>query len=321
MNMKKMRYLFLVLALGFGLCAQRAQSQTVGQPMTFSIICQYVTNIYTTNASTKEIYQNQLLTTVLLSSANLIKAMIVDTFWRNNATTWQSNFTYWSASTLSYEENMITGNQGIYLVHGTNQLNVTSFFGTNIFSTNSVANMFAQDATNVFSGTIYPAISTNGYANLLSGAGSTNFDDAIIPDSTLPLSGGYGFFYTNSPATSNNYAAYDNLAYLTFNSSNISFNLFGYSQGALVIAAYDNNLLGKVDQGQIVGAGTFNLNLTTNFLRLTSNFVYYVNLSADVTTNHTVTNAIPATNYSGLAHGTVFVGKPFRLNFGPPEGP
>jgi len=110
--------------------------------------------------------------------------------------------------------------------------------------------------------------------------------------------------------TSNNYIAYDNLAYLTLTTSNISFTLFGVSQGSLVDVAYDSTgHVGKVDKAQITGVGTFSLNLTTNVLYVTTN------------TPGVVTNVVLATNYVGLAHGTVYFLAPFHQDYGPPEGP
>jgi hypothetical protein len=317
--MKQMRYLFLALALSFGLCARQSQAQTVGQTMTFSIVCQYVTNLYTTNTTTGVINQDQHLTTVLVDTPNIVKAILVDLFWTSNSTAWHSNYARWESARLVYEENMTNGHQGIYLRVGDRQTNVSSFF-TNSFSTNGCANMFSQDAAKVIGGTIYPAITTNGYADVSSPVASNLFDETVFPSNSLPLTGGFG--YLEHAGTSNNYTSYDNLAYLTLTTSNTSFTLFGLSQGLLVDAVYAaDGGVGKVDQAEIIGAGTFSLNLSTNFLRLTNGFRYDVNLSDTVVTNYLVTNAVPAANYTGLAHGTVYVRAPYRLDFGPPEGP
>jgi hypothetical protein len=268
--MKKLRCLFLVLALALGFCSQRAQAQVVAETMTFSIICQYVTNTYVTNLSQETVTTNAHVTTVLLNSANLVKAMAADIF----RTNWATNWPRWIGSSIVYEQNMETGNYGIFMRFGGRQMNVSSFF-TNVFSTNGFANMFSQDVPSVFNGTNYDSNGTN---------------------SLLPVTGG-GIFI-GGPAAS------DNLAYLTFTSSNSSFNLFGYSQGTVVNTVFDREGdVGKVVQGLIVGAGTFSLNVTTNFLRVTTN------------------NAVPPINYPGLAHGTVYVSAPYHLNFGPPEGP
>jgi hypothetical protein len=268
--MKKMQCLFLVLALGLGLCCQRAQAQTSAQTLTFSIICQYVTNTYTTNFSPLRIVENPHVVTVLLNSANLVKAMAADIF----STNWATNWPKWAGASIVYEKNLESSNQGIYLRYLGQQMDVSSFF-TNRFSTNGFANMFSQDVASVFNGTNYDSDGTN---------------------SLLPLTGG-GIFI-GGPAAS------DNLAYLTFTSTDTSFTLFGYSQGAVVNTVFDKEGdVGKVVQGLIVGAGTFNLNVTTNFLRVTTN------------------NATPPINYPGLAHGTVNVSAPYHLDFGPPEGP
>jgi len=136
--------------------------------MTFSIICQYVTNTYITNVATGTTNQNQHLLTVIIDSANIVKAISLDMF----GTAW----TNWIGSALVYEENMTNGNQGIFLRYGGKNTNVSRFF-TNSFSTNGYANMFSHDAAAVFGGTIYPAVSTNGYANVYS-TDPTNLYDA-----------------------------------------------------------------------------------------------------------------------------------------------
>jgi len=262
LNMKKMRYLFLVLALGFGLRAQRVQGQTAAQNMSFSIICQYVTNIYATNLSNQAINENQQLTTVLLNSHNLAKAVAIDLL--------GTNWVQWLGASFVYEENMLTSNQGIYLRINGKQTNVSSFFG------DSFTNMFSQNVSNVFIGMSY---------------------------ATLPLIGGVIEDVGGVKTTNRN--THDNLAYLTFASTNISFNLFGYSQGVLTNVIYDREGdVAKVDQAEIVGSGTFSLNVTTNIYP-------YLDI-----TKYTV-----PTNYTGLAHGTIFVTAPYHLNIGPPEGP
>jgi hypothetical protein len=261
--MKKMRCLFLVLALGFGLCAQRVQGQTSEQVMSFSIICQYVTNYYTfTNSTTKVVNQYLLLDTVILNSANLAKAMAVDLL--------NTNWIQWAGAEICYEVNLANGNQGIFLRLGSKQTNVSSFFG------NSFTNAFSQNVSNVFSGTNYAT--------------------------SLPL-GGNNNDQGGTTITNSNFSG--NLAYLTFVSSNMSFNLFGYSQGPVVHGSgyLDGQLYEQyLPEPEIAGAGTFTLNVTTN--------VFLVPTS----------NGTP-TNYTGVAHGTVFVQQPFFLPIGPPEGP
>jgi hypothetical protein len=267
--MNKMRSLFLVLALGLGLFSHCAQAQTSAQTMTFSIICQYVTNTYTTNASPPSITQNSHIVTVLLNSASLVKAMAVDIF----GTNWMTNWPRWAGASIVYEQNLYSGNQGIFMRYQGRQMNVSSFF-TNSFSSNGFANMFSQDVGSVLNGTNYAL-------------GETNY--------LLPL---VGRVPTQTPMES------DNLAYLTFTSTNTSFTLFGYSQGSLVNTVFDQQgNVGQVIKGQIIGSGTFSLNVTTNFLRLTNS------------------TAAPAINYQGLGHGTIYVAAPYHLDFGPPEGP
>ncbi|HEV7924247.1 MAG TPA: hypothetical protein VGR14_02760, partial [Verrucomicrobiae bacterium] len=270
LNMKKMRCLLVVLSLALGLCAQRAQAQVAAETMTFSIICQYVTNTYVTNLSKETVTTNAHVVTVLLNSANLVKAMAADLF----RTNWTTNWPRWDGASIVYEQNLETGNYGIFMRFMGRQTNVSSFF-TSPYSTNGYANMFSVDVPSVFSGTNYDSDGTN---------------------SLLPVAGG-GIFIGGPPAS-------DNLAYLTFTSSNAAFNLFGYSQGTILETVFDKEGdVGKVNKAQIIGAGTFSLNLTTNFLFVTTN------------------NAVPATNYPGLAHGTIYMAPPYHLDIEPPEGP
>jgi hypothetical protein len=270
LNMKNMRCVFLALALALGLYSQRAQGQVVAETMSFSIICQYVTNTYYTNLAAGTVTTNSRVLSVLVNSANLVKAMAADLF----RDSWTTNWPRWSGSSIVYEQNMITGNYGIFMRFMGRQTNVSSFF-TNGFSTNGYANMFSVDVPSVFNGTNYASNGTN---------------------SLLPVTGG-GIFI-GGPKES------DNLAYLTFTSSNTSFTFFGYSQGTLLNTVYDKaGNVGVVNKAQLFGAGTFSLNLTTNFLFVTTN------------------NAVTPTNYPGLAHGSIYMAPPYHLNINPPEGP
>ncbi len=232
--------------------------------LTFSIICQYVTNTFTTNYAPLVITEHTNVETVLLNSANLVKAMAIDLF--------TNKWTNWAGATIVYEQNQITGNQGIFLRLLGKQTNVSPFF-TNGFSSNGFANAFSVDVPSVFNGTNW---ATNG----------TN--------SILPLTGRVTI--QNPPVTAN-------LAYLTFTSTNTAFTLFGYSQGSLLETIYDKEGdLAQVNKAMIVGAGTFSLNLTTNFLRVTNS------------------TAVPPTNYAGVAHGTVYMAIPYHLNIDASEG-
>jgi hypothetical protein len=267
--MKQMRFYLLILALGFGLCAQRVQAQTSEQVMTFSVICQYATNyLITTNTQTGATAQYIEQNTVILDSANIAKAIAVDLL--------RTNWTLWAGAQLCYEVNLATGNQGIFMRLGAKQTNVSQFF-TNIFSPYAYSNIFSQNLSSVFTVTNY---------------------------TSLPV-GVFGTNYVKS-TTTNFYGSFsDNLAYLTFTSSNMSFNLFGYSQGTVVDGSgyLDGTLYSQyLTEAEIAGAGTFNLNVSTNIFLVPT------------------TNGTPAF-YNGVAHGTVFVQRPFFLAIGPPEGP
>jgi hypothetical protein len=273
--------------------------------MNFSIICQYVTNTYTTNAGATLTDQHVL--TVIIDSANIVKAIAIDMF--------TNEWTNWQLATLVYEENMTNGNQEIFLRYNGKQTNVSPYF-VNSFSPNGYANMFSQDATNALAGTIFPSFSTNGYANLFAQEATNVYADTNFPANSLPLAGTYG--YGLGPVG----VGYDNLAYLTISTRNISLALFGYSQGTLVDTVYDvQGHTGKVDKAQILGVGTFNLNLTTNFLFRTNGFPISTNITARATNVVVVTNVVAPLFGVGLAHGTVMVLGPYHLDIGPPEGP
>jgi hypothetical protein len=264
LNMKKMRCLFLVLALGFGLCAQRVQGQVSEQLMTFSIVCQYVTNSLTvTNSKTQVVTHNDSIQTVILNTGNVVKAVVLQKF----GTNWMS----WAPASILYEINLLTGNEGIYLRHAGIQTNISDLFG------NSFTNMFSQNVNSVFIGTNSPT--------------------------SLPLGGDLN---DENPENVTNIDRFANLAYLTFSTSNIAFNLFGYSQGNIVHGSgyLDHVLYARyLPVGQVFGAGTFSLNLTTNIYRVTT------------------PDGSPATNYTGVAHGSVYLGTAYFLPIGPPEGP
>jgi hypothetical protein len=269
LNMKNMRYLLLALALGLGLCAQHVQGQTAAQNMTFSIICQYATNTSTNiNLSAKTTNVQQQIVTVLLNSGNLVKAMTIDML--------GTNWTQWQNATLVYEVNLKTTNQGIFLRLNGKQTNVSQFFAPNF------TNLFSQNAAGAFNAINYTITGTN--------------------PTTLPLIGGY--VYDKDGVITSNYTSIGNFAYLTFETTNISFNLFGFSQGSLinVVERYDNELYtNQVDKAEIIGAGTFSLNVTTNIFP-------YLDITNFTTPNY----------YTGLAHGTIYTSGPYYLNI---EGP
>ena len=256
-NMKKMRCYVAALALGFGFAAAPVRAQTTAQTLTFSIICQYVTNVVSTNAAAGITNDDQILTTVVLNSANIQKAIEIDLA----GTNWARECT---PSRIVREVNLTNGNEGIFLRHGTNQTNISErFFGL------SFTNEFTYEAPAVF--------------------GATNYTD-------LPIKGGWVYMHPTNTVT--NYTLVDSLSFLSFTSSNIQFNLFGYSQGTESQAGgYLHGQLYVLPtvSTEIVGAGTFNLNLTTNIFLFPT------------------TNGSPPAWFSGLAHGSVIISKPYYL--------
>jgi hypothetical protein len=254
--MKKTRYFIAALALGIGFGAAPVQAQTTAQTLTFSIICQYVTNVFSTNAAAGITNEDQMLTTVLLDSINIEKAIAIDLA----GTNWEKD---WYPFTIVREVNLTNGNEGIFLRHGTNQTNISErFFGL------SFTNEFTSEVPSVFVATNY---------------------------TTLPIKGGWLYMHPTNSIT--NYTLLDSLCFVSFASSNIQFNLFGHGQGTEAKAG--GYLHGKLYELPtvstiITGAGTFNLNLTTN-IYLTP-----------------TTNGTPAF-FNGLAHGTLVISAPYYL--------
>jgi hypothetical protein len=248
--MKRLRYLVMALVLGLGF-ALRAPAQTVAQNLTISLICQYVTNDFTNNYPALDITnRHQEIVTVLIDTANLVKAMAIDLEGRTNSDN-ATNWLQWAGAAIVLEQNMITTNQGIFLRKGLKQTNVSPFFGS------SFTNLFSQDISTVFVGTNYAT--------------------------SLPLLGGYS--NTLDGASVTNFSTVGNLAYVNFSSSNTSFNLFGFSQGNLInVFGRSSGTLysNTVNRSLITGAGTFSLNVTTNvYLDPSTNTVpaYYTGIA------------------------------------------
>jgi len=248
--MKKMLYLAAVVALCFGFGAARVQAQTEAQVLTFSIICQYVTNVYATNVAAGVTNDDQIVTTVLLNSANIAKAIAIDL----EGTNWAK---YWDPALIVREVNLSNGHEGIFLRSSVNtQTNISN--STNFFAF-CFTNEFTCQVTNVFTTTYY----------------NTN----------LPIKGGWSYTYSNTNKDTNIYTVVDGLHYVSFTSSNLQFNIFGSGQGTEAEAG--GHLDGKLYElptvsTEITGAGTFNLNVATNVFfnpNITNPPAYYTGLA------------------------------------------
>jgi hypothetical protein len=262
--MKKLRVLFLAAAFAFGLGANRAQGQTMVQNLTFSIICQYVTNfLNVTNITTGNITSYEELDTIVVNTANVIKAIDLQKF--------GTNWTQWYPANIFYEVDLTTGAQGIYLRREGVQTNVSEYFGT------CFSNYFSQNADTALAVTNYAA-------------------------NSLPLGGNPN---DQTPALTTNINHFANLAYLSFTNTNMSFSLFGFTQGQIVLTGgyFDGTFYKHYsDVGELISAGTFTLNVTTNVF-------------------NTNTTLYPAIHATGIAHGTIYIGTPVFFPFGAPEGP
>lgn len=280
----------LVLGLA-GLLAPRAQGQTSGQVMTFSIACQYNTNNLSTNflaGHVQNVNDFKQITTVLVDTANMVKALAVDNF--------GTNWVKWIGAQLCYEVDLATGTPAIFMRLGSRQVDVSTNFNSGD-GVGTYINAFSIEPSNVVVGGAYAFPTNPAYGN--------NF-------ANLPLISGLETNYpgTNAPFTNvaslTNYGAFDNLAYLNFTTTNLAFTLIGYSQGTLYHVSeilHGTRHAQTVDDAFIFGAGTFSLNLTTNFLRVTPSTP---GLKIDP-------NVVLATNFTGMAHGTLYIQKPFLM--------
>ena len=134
--MKRIRFLLGGLVLIFGLMAIDARAQSTYQNIGFSVMAQYETD--TNNVPGDPTLTNEYLHLILITSANVVKAIAVDQFGK-------PNWTNWSAATIVRRVNLTTGDERIYLNNGgTNEVDVSSYFSGSYVSnfTSGVSNAF-----------------------------------------------------------------------------------------------------------------------------------------------------------------------------------
>jgi hypothetical protein len=291
--MNKIRFSVFAAGAALALAAGGLDAQTSIQRLTFSLLAEYQTNIYSTNTANPEgplTNENTDIRSILISTGNVIKALAVDVA--------GTNFTNWSSGgSLVREVNLTNGNEGIFLRANGNQTNVSSFFGmscsnnftgelTNEFpalNTNS-AIVFTNTVTNTNSGLTY--VFTNVFTNSFTNSFSNNFSFET------PLVRG-GLRMTDPTNITTNVVRTSGLYFISLNTTNLKFNLVAVGDGAVtnVAGRIDGTLYERDINSQYLGtAGSFYLNTTTN--------IY------DAGTN-------PPVSLSGPMHGTFSVGPPW----------
>ena len=249
------------LALWLGGRAVPVQAQITEQVLSFSFICQFSTNVFTTNSAAGITNDERVLNSILIDTPNIVRAIAIDL----DGTNWVRK---WYPAVIVRDVNLADGSEGIFLRHGTTRTNLSErFFGQ------SFSNEFSGNVSNVFLATNY---------------------------TTFPVQQGWRYLHPTNTIT--NFSRCDGLYFVSFTSSNTQFNLFGYGQGTERQAG--GYLDGKLYEmptvsTEIIGAGSFNLNLTTN-IYLTP-----------------TTNGTPA-YVNGLLHGSIVISGPTYV---PVQGP
>jgi hypothetical protein len=279
--MNKMRTSLFVAGAALTLASSSLHAQTSIQRLTFSLLGEYQTNTFYTNAAfpsgpwTSEFSE---IRPVLVTTANVVRALALDLE--------GTNYTIWNGAALVREVNMTNGHEGIFLRKGTNAANVSSFFG------GSYSNNFMGELTNAF-----PALTNNisGLTNDING-GTTN----PIPQ-TLVFR---GWLRRPDPTTTtnatNDYLSTGGLYFVSLNTTNIKFNLVAVGDGTTtnVAGRVDGTLYESRVEAEYLGtAGTFYINSSTNI-------------------HDTGTN--PPVFVTGPMHGTFNCGQPA---FSPITGP
>jgi hypothetical protein len=243
-----MKQVQLLMAVLFGtvILAGNARGQILYQRLTFSIFGQYVTNEATTNSiNPLTVNETNVLKTVLISSASLVKAMALDFA--------GANYTNWTGSYLEREINMTNGAEGIFLYRTTapaTNLDVSRYF--NLSFSNDFA--YEPDLNSHFAG-ITNYVNTPGY-----------FYPANFSPANNPIVGDN--VYVRKTGNITNTWSGSGLYYVEFYTTNLAFNLLGFGTSTSIdpVEHFDklpySNLVSTLE---VAGVGTFAVNnATTN---------------------------------------------------------
>ncbi len=272
--MNKIRVLFLAVFLGFGALRSEAGVPVMGEALTFSMLCQYTTNIMT-NAGPVRI-ANPQMRSVLVTSADISRSIERSVFGRN-FTSEGPMHTDWAGANIVFERNLSDGTTGIYLRVPSNQVEVTSYFDSRF--------------------------TNNGYLDVFSGEISNVFAESLLVDSNAPTTLEQGFINTSDGNTNFNF--FESLAYVNVDTTNLALKLFGYATGQHVPVIFRGKSY-SVPQAEIFASGTFKLNLATNLFDVTNGYTYTVGKQTNV-----ATHVIPPAYYYGIAHGTIVFSPPY----------
>jgi hypothetical protein len=143
--MKRIRFLLGGLVLIFGLMAIDARAQSTYQGIAFSVLTQYET--MTNDVPTDPTLTHEYLHLLLITSANIVKAIALDYFGT-------PEWTNWADASILRRVNLVTGDEGIYLSRG----GITNIEVSKYFQGTYVSN-FMSGASNAFPG------ATNGFSN------------------------------------------------------------------------------------------------------------------------------------------------------------
>jgi hypothetical protein len=271
--MNKIRNSFFVAGAALALASSGLHAQTSIQRIGISLVGEYQTNTFYTNAAYPDgpwTSEFAYIRPVLVTTANVIRAMAVDML--------GTNYTIWNGSELVREVNLTNGSEGIFLRKGNNQTNVSSFFG------GSYSNNFMAGLSNAF-----PALTNN-----ISGL-STN----VYPTTNTPIPQTllyHGWLRRPDPTdttnTTNDFVSTGGLYFISFNTTNIKFNLVAVGDGSVtkVTGHVDGTLYEtNIDSEYLGTAGTFYLNTASNIYDTGTNLPTY---------------------YTGPMRGTFNTGKP-----------
>jgi len=235
--MKQVQFL-IALWLGTVVAATSAHGQASQQKLSFSIFGQYETNQTAPIDSHTETNQTTLIKSALISTPSIVKAIAIDLA--------GSQWTNWSGASLVRKIALdpAPGAEGIFLVKGATETNVSKFFGSSFTSnfTSGVAGSFLS-ITNYNNRT-----NLNGLTNCVeSGIFSTNQSGAVTKISTN----------INSLGSSR-------LFYVALDTTSLQFNLLGFGSAATteligrIGATHYTNLVQTLE---VAGIGTFNWNV------------------------------------------------------------
>jgi hypothetical protein len=266
--MNKIRFSFFAAGAALALAASGLHAQTSIQNLTFSLIGDFQTNTFTTNTSGgTPVSTNEVLVVrpILFTTANVVKAIAVDL----EGTNWDlegTDSTNWNGARLVREVNLTNGAEGIFLRNGTNQINVSRYFGT------SFTNNFTGYLSN------YLVLVTNGFTNSFTNSSTTNFANSFPLQAAII--GGKISFDTDTGTNTTNYKSSAGLYTLSFFSSNVQFNTFGFGSGAIanVGGDIDGTHYERLINSEVIGVAgaSFYLNTTTNIFDLGANLPTYI---------------------------------------------